>query len=89
MKSYRQTFFCLPLTVRLKHPSLSPDSESAPHCNTTALGWYISITLDIIYNQHKIVELLIHMKKINPLNETSIFLESLKKNLLTGLNICP
>lgn len=34
--------------VRLKHPSLSPDRESAPHWRTTALGWYISITLAII-----------------------------------------
>lgn len=56
VKSYReqtQTLFHLPLTVRLKHPNLSPDNESAPHCNTTALGWYISITFDIIYNQYK------------------------------------
>lgn len=35
--------------VRLKQPSLSPDSESAPHWRTTALGWYISITLAMIY----------------------------------------
>ena len=34
--------------VRLKHPSLSPDRESAPHWRTTALGWYISMTLAII-----------------------------------------
>lgn len=39
----------LPLSVRLKHPSLSPDRESAPHCRTIALGWYISITLVITY----------------------------------------
>lgn len=41
----------VPLIVRLKHPSLSPESESAPHCSTTALGWYISITLAMIYRQ--------------------------------------
>lgn len=35
--------------VRLKQPSLSPDRESAPHWRTTALGWYISITLAMIY----------------------------------------
>lgn len=40
----------LPLSVRLKHPSLSPDRESAPHCRTIALGWYISITLVITYS---------------------------------------
>lgn len=39
----------IPLSVRLKHPSLSPDRESAPHCKTIALGWYISITLVITY----------------------------------------
>lgn len=39
----------IPLSVRLKHPSLSPDRESAPHCRTIALGWYISITLVITY----------------------------------------
>ena len=27
-----------PLRERLKHPSLSPASESAPHCSTTAFG---------------------------------------------------
>lgn len=37
----------LPLMVRLKQPSLSPDRESDPHCKTTALGWNVSITLDI------------------------------------------
>lgn len=35
--------------VRLKQPNRSPDRESAPHWSTTALGWYISITLDMIY----------------------------------------
>lgn len=40
----------IPLSVRLKHPSLSPDRESAPHCKTIALGWYISITLVITYH---------------------------------------
>lgn len=42
----------LPLMVRLKQPSLSPDKESAPHCRTTALGWYISITLAMIYTNN-------------------------------------
>ena len=37
----------LPLSVRLKQPNLSPERESAPHCKTTALGWYISITFVI------------------------------------------
>lgn len=41
-----------PLMVRLKQPSLSPDSESAPHWRTTALGWYISITLAMIYTNN-------------------------------------
>lgn len=39
----------LPLRERLKHPSLSPASESAPHCRTIALGRYTSITLDITW----------------------------------------
>lgn len=39
--------YWLPLSVRLKHPNLSPDRESAPHCRTIALGWYISITFVI------------------------------------------
>lgn len=38
----------IPLMVRLKQPSLSPDRESAPHWRTTALGWYISMTLAMI-----------------------------------------
>ena len=33
-----------PLRDRLKQPSRSPASESAPHCRTTAVGRYISIT---------------------------------------------
>jgi hypothetical protein len=33
--------------VRLKHPSLSPERESAPHWRTIALGWYSSMTRDI------------------------------------------
>lgn len=40
--------------VRLKHPSLSPDRESAPHWRTTALGWYISMTLAIICTSSRI-----------------------------------
>lgn len=36
-----------PLMVRLKQPNRSPDRESEPHCKTTALGWNISITLDM------------------------------------------
>lgn len=40
--------------VRLKHPSLSPDRESAPHWRTTALGWYISMTLAMIYTRSDI-----------------------------------
>jgi hypothetical protein len=39
----------VPLMVRLKQPSRSPDKESAPHWSTTAEGWYISITLAMIY----------------------------------------
>lgn len=39
----------LPLMVRLKQPSRSPDKESEPHCKTTALGWNVSITLDITW----------------------------------------
>ena len=35
------------LRVRLKQPNRSPDRESEPHCKTTALGWNISITLDM------------------------------------------
>ena len=42
----------LPRIDRLKQPRRSPESESAPHCSTTALGWYISITLAITYTQH-------------------------------------
>lgn len=38
----------IPLMVRLKQPSLSPERESAPHWRTTALGWYISMTLAMI-----------------------------------------
>ncbi len=36
------------MIVRLKHPSLSPASESAPHCRTTADGEYDSITFEMI-----------------------------------------
>lgn len=36
-----------PLMVKLKQPNRSPDRESEPHCKTTALGWNISITLDM------------------------------------------
>ena len=36
-----------PLRERLKHPSLSPESESAPHCRTTALGRYTLRTCSI------------------------------------------
>lgn len=43
--------------VRLKQPSLSPDRESAPHWRTTALGWYISITLAMIYTNDSIQSL--------------------------------
>lgn len=39
----------LPRMVRLKQPRRSPDSESAPHWRTTALGWYISITFAITW----------------------------------------
>jgi len=28
-------------------PSRSPESESEPHCSTSAVGWYISITFCI------------------------------------------
>lgn len=42
--------------VRLKHPSLSPDRESAPHWRTTALGWYISITLAIICTRSNVCQ---------------------------------
>lgn len=46
------THLAWPLTVRWKQQSLPPNSESAPHCDTTALGWYISITFRIrgLYN---------------------------------------
>ena len=33
------TQFACPSIVKLKHPNLSPERESAPHCNTTAEGW--------------------------------------------------
>lgn len=38
----------IPLTVKLKHPILSPASVSAPHCKTIALGWNVSITFVIM-----------------------------------------
>ena len=44
--NYRQS--ACPLIDKLKHPSLSPDSESAPHCKTTASGWYTSMTFWIL-----------------------------------------
>ena len=34
-----------PSRLRLKQPRRSPDSESAPHCSTTASGRYFSMTL--------------------------------------------
>ena len=37
----------VPLSDRLKQPSLSPANESAPHWRTMALGRYTSMTLDI------------------------------------------
>ena len=43
----RQTSTSQPLRERLKHPSLSPDSESAPHCRTTAFGRYTLRTCSI------------------------------------------
>ena len=42
-----------PLSERLKQPSLSPASESAPHCSTIALGLYTSITLRITFFKKK------------------------------------
>lgn len=48
----RIQFWERPLMVRLKQPSRSPDRESAPHWSTTALGWYISITLAMIWKHH-------------------------------------
>lgn len=57
MPSYRSTqqdpacpslcYLDSPLMVRLKQPNRSPVKESEPHCKTTALGWNISITLDM------------------------------------------
>ena len=46
-KTDRQTSTSQPLRERLKHPSLSPDSESAPHCRTTAFGRYTLRTCSI------------------------------------------
>ena len=36
-----------PSRDRLKHPSRSAARESAPHCNTTAPGLYVSMTFCI------------------------------------------
>lgn len=55
---YRHCTVLLPLMVRLKHPSLSPDRESDPHCKTTALGWNVSITLDITYTRNLLLHTL-------------------------------
>lgn len=51
----KELIFCvhIPLMVRLKQPSLSPERESAPHWRTTALGWYISMTLAMIWQRHQ------------------------------------
>uniref|UniRef100_A0A182NXS9 Uncharacterized protein n=1 Tax=Anopheles dirus TaxID=7168 RepID=A0A182NXS9_9DIPT len=37
-----------PKYSKLKQPSRSPVSESAPHCSTTADGWNVSITFEMI-----------------------------------------
>jgi len=50
--------------VRLKQPSLSPDKESAPHWRTTADGWYISITLAMIYASVRVNQLNIAEQKV-------------------------
>ena len=43
---YNHQVTAVPFRDKLKHPSLSPARESAPHCSTTALGQYSSMTLD-------------------------------------------
>ena len=42
------THLAWPFEDKLKHPNLSPDRLSAPHCNTIAPGRYHCITYDII-----------------------------------------
>lgn len=73
--SAERCFVTLPLMVRLKQPSLSPDRESAPHCRTTALGWYISITLAMIYTKkHLVSQMLLSIKgNLNQQNISSLF----------------
>lgn len=69
-----------PLMVRLKQPSLSPDSESAPHWRTTALGWYISITLAMIYTNNTNTITNVSVQKCQSAKVNNSF-------LLTGLNM--
>ena len=40
----KRTQSAWPSRERLKQPRRSEASESAPHCSTTAVGWYMAIT---------------------------------------------
>ncbi|CAG5866304.1 unnamed protein product [Menidia menidia] len=77
--------------VRLKQPSLSPDRESAPHWRTTALGWYISITLAMIFtDEHRQLSMILpnitRLSMLSRARRVQKNLRSQRKRILQLLN---